>query len=61
MTCSRNSDVSFRQAFDALADVEDQWLEMLRQGILPRYEVQAAIKDLYMAREALLDDFFAEN
>ena len=61
MNSSHNYAVSFRQALDSLADVESQWLEMLRQGILPRYEVQAAIRDLYMAREELLDDFFLEK
>ena len=37
MTSSPEYEVSFRQALDALADVERQWLEMLRQGILPRH------------------------
>jgi hypothetical protein len=60
MTCLHNAyEVSFRQALDALAVVEQDWLEMLKQGILPRREVQLAIRDLYLAREELLDDFFA--
>ncbi len=46
MTCSHNAyEVSFRQAFDALAELEQSWLEMLKQGILPRHEVQLAIRE----------------
>jgi hypothetical protein len=59
MTSSPDYDVSFRQALQALADVEGQWLGMLKQGVLSRHEVQLALRDLYMAREQLLDDFFA--
>ena len=61
MACSHNYEVSFRQAFDALVDVESQYLEMLKLGILPRHEVQAAVRDLLLAREKLLDDFFLED
>ena len=60
MACLHSTyEVSFRQVLDALALMEQDWLDMLKQGKLPRHEVQAAIRDLYLAKEELLDDFFA--
>ncbi len=56
MTCSHNAyEVSFRQALQALAEMEHDWLEMLKQGILPRHEVHHAIAALTTGKALHVD------